>query len=223
LELVRPDISVGAFYGECTGTAAMFAAIPVVAWAMSQALAGSSGPIPMWFSLVLFPAGFALPYFRLSKQLKARETRILMAMPTLLDLLSMHLVAGDTVQRALREVAREGDDELSRELGRALTQTALGGGENSLPSVLEDMARRNAINELSVFVAQVRVNDALGISPLDTLNAQSESLREWKRLRIVEAGGKASTKIVIPLLLIVPVLFVLVLLPAASQLLGAGL
>ncbi len=85
------------------------------------------------------------------------------------------------------------------------------------------MAERNGLHELSVFVAQVRATETLGLDILPTLRAQAEGLREWKRRRIVEAGGKAGIKMVIPIALILPVLFVVVLLPAVFQLLGLGL
>ena len=223
LELVRPDTAVGGFYGECLGTAVFLGAIPCVAWTVSYALAAGGPPFPLWLSLLLFPGGFLWSQYQLTRELRERETRILMAMPAVLDLLGMRIAARESVQKALRAVATRGEDEFRRELRRALARAQLAGEEHSLPNVLEDMALRNGINEISVFVAQVRVNDQLGINILDTLTAQAENLREWKRQRIIEAGGKASTKIVIPLLLIVPVLFVLVLLPAVHQLMNAGL
>ncbi len=222
LALVRPDATVQTFYGECLGVALVGAALVPIQHYMVLALTGARF-LPLWLALFTGAAGFAIPYMGLAQKVKAREVRMLMSLPTVLDVVAIGISAGYTPQQALREVAREGRDEVSRELGRALVQTSLSGRQNSLVSVLESMAERNGLHELSVFVAQVRATETLGLDILPTLRAQAEGLREWKRRRIVEAGGKAGIKMVIPIALILPVLFVVVLLPAVFQLLGLGL
>jgi len=48
-------------------------------------------------------------------------------------------------------------------------------------------------------------------------------LRERQRVRIVEEGGKASIRMVLPVaLFILPVLFVVVLVPATAELMHLG-
>ena len=55
------------------------------------------------------------------------------------------------------------------------------------------------------------------------LSAQAQALRERQRLHIVEEGGKASVRMLLPIaLLILPALFVVVLVPAAAELTRLG-
>jgi tight adherence protein C len=57
------------------------------------------------------------------------------------------------------------------------------------------------------------------------LPAQAQALRERQRLHVVEEGGKAAVRMLLPIsVLILPALFVVVLVPAAAELtrLGGG-
>src|SRR5207302_1053486 len=55
------------------------------------------------------------------------------------------------------------------------------------------------------------------------LPAHAQALRERQRLHIVEEGGKASVRMLLPVaLLILPALFVVVLVPAAAELTRLG-
>jgi tight adherence protein C len=88
---------------------------------------------------------------------------------------------------------------------------------------LEAMAERNAVPELTSFASQVRAAHEQGIPLVHTLSVQAEALREQKRLRIVEEGGKATVRMILPVaLFILPVLFVVLLAPAAIELMRLG-
>ena len=55
------------------------------------------------------------------------------------------------------------------------------------------------------------------------LAAHAQALRERQRLHIVEEGGKATVRMLLPVaLLILPALFVVVLVPAAAELTRLG-
>jgi tight adherence protein C len=55
------------------------------------------------------------------------------------------------------------------------------------------------------------------------LAAHAQGLRERQRLHIVEEGGKATVRMLLPVaLLILPALFVVVLVPAAAELTRLG-
>ena len=85
------------------------------------------------------------------------------------------------------------------------------------------MAERVGVPELVSFASQLRAAHEQGIPLTQTLTAQAEALRERKRLRIVEEGGKASVRMLLPVaLFILPVLFVVLLVPAAVELMRLG-
>ena len=96
-------------------------------------------------------------------------------------------------------------------------------GQRPLVDALTAMAERNAVPELSSVIDQLRAVHDQGLPLVQSLAAQAEALRERQRLRIVEEGGKASIRMVLPVaLFILPVLFVVVLVPATQQLMNLG-
>jgi tight adherence protein C len=85
------------------------------------------------------------------------------------------------------------------------------------------MAERNGVPELTSVVDHLRAVHEQGLPLVQSLAAQAGALRERQRLRIVEAGGKASVRMILPVaLFILPVLFVVVLVPASVELMHFG-
>jgi tight adherence protein C len=96
-------------------------------------------------------------------------------------------------------------------------------GQRPLVDALQALSERNAVTELTSFVDHLRAVHDQGLPLVQSLAAQAEALRDRQRLRIVEEGGKASVRMVLPVaLFILPVLFVVVLVPATSQLMNLG-
>jgi pilus assembly protein TadC len=55
------------------------------------------------------------------------------------------------------------------------------------------------------------------------LAAHAQAVREQQRLQIIEEGGKATVRMLLPVaLLILPALFVVVLVPAGAELMRLG-
>ncbi len=81
----------------------------------------------------------------------------------------------------------------------------------------------STVPELSILVRQLRAADEQGVPLVQALATQAESLRERKRLRILEEGNRAAVRMIVPVgLFIFPVLIVILLYPAAVQLIGLG-
>jgi tight adherence protein C len=96
-------------------------------------------------------------------------------------------------------------------------------GQRSVVEALGAMAERTTVPELTSVIGHLRAAHEQGLPLAQTLSAQAETLREQKRLRIVEEGGKASVRMILPVaLFILPVLFVVLLVPAAIQLMRLG-
>jgi len=179
------------------------------------------GAWPVWLWLVGLLGGFLLPDVDLDRRLEARRIRLVMELPVLLDLLTIATSAGLALEQALGVVARQSHGAVAQEFQHVVRELALGQG--SVVEALEGMAERNAVPELTALVGQLRAAHQQGIPLTQTLAAQAEALREHKRLRVVAEGGKASVKMLLPVaLFILPVLFVVLLAPAAVELLGLG-
>lgn len=144
-----------------------------------------------------------------------------MELPTILDMLTIATSAGLALEQALVQVARQGAGTVARELQQVTREMAL--GQRTLVEAFEAMAERNAVPELTGLASQLRAAYEQGLPIVHVLSTQAEALREQKRLRIVEEGGKASVRMIIPVaLFILPVLFVVLLVPAAVELINLG-
>ena len=218
LRVARPGVEPIQFFGEKAisgliglGVCPLMNALGIVPF----------GVWPVWLWLVGFIAGFLLPDAELDRRLAARRTRAVMELPILLDMLTIATSAGLALEQALGLVARQSQGTVARELQHAVREMAL--GQRSVVEALGAMAERNAVPELTAVVGQLRAAHEQGIPLVQTLSAQAEALREQKRLRIVEEGGKASVRMILPVaLFILPVLFVVLLVPAAVELLRLG-
>jgi tight adherence protein C len=218
LAAARPGVEPVQFYGEK-------AVVALVGLGLCPLLAALGvepfGSWPVWLWALLAALGFAAPDAELERRLAARRARAVMELPILLDMLAIAVSAGQALEQALTLVARQGHGTVARELRHAVRAMALGG--LSVVEALEAMAERTAVPELTAVVGQLRAGHDRGLPLVQTLAAQAEALRERKRLRIVEEGGKASVRMVLPVaLFILPVLFVVLLWPAADQLVRLG-
>lgn len=218
LSLVRPGVGPVQFFGEKIATALVFLALFPILNAFDLTL---FGPWPVWVWLAGFVLGFMAPDWQLESRLAARRTRILMELPTVLDMLTIATSAGLALEQSLLEVARQSAGTVAQELQRVSREMAL--GQRSLVQALAVMAERNDVPELTSVIDHLRAVHDQGLPIVQSLAAQAEALRERQRLRIVEEGGKASVRMVLPVaLFILPVLFVVILVPASVELMHLG-
>ena len=218
LRLVRPGVEPVQFFGEkVLAGLVIMSAFPL----MNALDVTLFGPWPVWTWLIGFAIGFLAPNWQIQQRLSTRRTRVVMELPTILDMLTIATSAGLALEQAMVEVASHSSGVVAQELQRASREMAL--GQVTLTDALEAVALRNAIPELTSLVGQLRSAHEQGLPLVLTLSAQAEALRERQRLRIIEEGGKASIRMLLPVaLFILPVLFVVVLVPAAVQLAQLG-
>ena len=218
LAIVRPGVEPIQFFGEKVATGLLgLGLFPLMGWMDVEPF----GPWPIWLWAASGAIGFLAPDWQLEVGLAARRTAGLMELPALLDMLTIAVSAGLALEQALVQVARQSSGTVATELQRATREMAL--GRRPLIEALEAMAVRSAVPELARLVAQLRAAHEQGIPLAQTLAIQADALREQKRLRIIEQGGKATTRMVLPVaLFILPTLFVVLLVPAAVQVMNLG-
>lgn len=179
------------------------------------------GPWPLWTWGLGFIVGFLAPEWRLEHQVAARRRQCIVELPALLDMLCLCATAGLALEQALAEVAGQSQGVVAEQIHLVLHELAL--GQNSLSEALEAMAERMAVPEVARVVSVLQAVHEQGLPLVQTLAAQADAMREAKRLRIVEDGGKATVKMLLPVaLFFLPVLLVIVLVPAAQTLFGLG-
>jgi hypothetical protein len=218
LRLARPGVEPIQFFGEKVATGLVGLTFFPILNAIDLTL---FGPWPAWVWVIGFVVGYMAPDWQLDARLAARRTRVVMELPTILDMLTIAASAGLALEQALLEVSRQSAGTVAQELQRASREMAL--GQRPLVDALQAMADRNSVPELTSVVDHLRAVHDQGLPLVQSLAAQAEALRDRQRLRIVEEGGKASVRMVLPVaLFILPVLFVVVLVPASVQLGNLG-
>jgi tight adherence protein C len=159
--------------------------------------------------------GYLIPSIWLSRRVKARQKEIRVALPNALDLLTISVEAGLGFDAAITRVTEKYHNALALEFTQVLNEARLG---RPRLEALEDMARRNNVDELSNFIQAIVQSDQLGVGIAQVLRIQSEEMRRRRRQRAEEMGAKAALKMLFPMVgCIFPALFIVLLGPAGIQ------
>lgn len=218
LELLRPGVTPAHHFGE-----KVLLALLGLGFLPATEVIGIHpfGPSPVWLWGVLGLVGFGVPDWFLAQKRERRRARLVMELPAMLSMLAIALAAGRSIEEAVARVAEGSEGELAKELRRVRRELRYG-QRYLVPSLLA-MAERNRIPELHTVVGHIQAATTLGLSLTEVLRTQAAALRERKRLYIVEEGGKGSVRMIIPVaVFILPVLFVILLAPAAASVASWG-
>lgn len=219
LRLVRPGVDLVQFMGEKVAAGVIVA---VTFPLMNLLRMHPFGAWPVWMWLVGFAFGYLLPDLDLDRRAARRRGLVLMELPTVLDMLTLATSAGMALEQALEEVSAASQGVVCRELRVVMRELALG-QRRTLPDALATLSDRLGTPEVNHILGRMGAAYEQGLPLGPALQAQSEALRERQRLHIVEEGGKAAVRMLLPVaLLILPALFVVVLVPAAAELTRLG-
>ena len=159
--------------------------------------------------------GYLLPTSTISRRIRKRQKEILLALPSALDLLTISVEAGLAFDAALTRVTDKYHNALATEFTQVLNEVRLG---RPRLEALDDMGRRNKVDELNNFLQAIIQSEQLGVGIANVLRIQSEEIRRRRRQRAEEAGQKAPIKMLIPMIgCIFPTLFIVLLGPAVIQ------
>jgi tight adherence protein C len=176
----------------------------------------------LMISAGLAVAGFYLPSMFLSYRKRQRHGEIMVALPDALDLLVVCVEAGLGMPAAVQRVAGEirlASPALSDEL--ALVHQQMQAGVSRADS-LRNLAQRTGVGDVYSLVAMLIQTDRLGTSVAQALRAHAESMRVRRKQRAEQLARKASIKLAFPLVfLVLPALLIIILGPAAIQLMKA--
>ena len=159
--------------------------------------------------------GYLIPSMTISRKIKRRQKEILLALPSALDLLTISVEAGLAFDAALARVTDKYRNVLAQEFNQVLNEVRLG---RPRLEALDDMGRRNKVEELNNFLQAIIQSEQLGVGIANVLRIQSEEIRRRRRQRAEEAGQKAPIKMLLPMIgCIFPTLFIVLLGPAIIQ------
>ena len=169
---------------------------------------------------ILLPiCGAYLPKSWLDRQVGARVDSIRRDLPDTLDLLAISVEAGMGFEGALGVVCDNFSSPLADEIARTLREMELG-----LPrrEALQNLKKRVEVPELSNFVLTLTQADALGMPVGRVLKTTADEMRTKRRQWAREKAAKLPVKILFPLVLFIfPPLFVVLMGPAASDILDS--
>ena len=164
-------------------------------------------------SLIVFPVvGFLYPDLWLKRKVDERQTAITLALPDLMDLLSVCVQAGMGFDLALEHITRYMEGPLSDEIARFEHETRMG---QPRVTALKNMVKRNLSPNLQAFIGALIQADELGVPIADTLHAQADEMRTRRSQRARELAAKAGPQI--------SLVTVVIAAPSAVLLLGAVL
>ncbi len=183
-----------------------------LALAVLQLRGDGANPLSVLGAAVAFTVGGVLGRDRwLTRQVAAREARMLEEFPTIAELLALAVTAGEGPVGALERVNRISAGELSKELGRALSEARAGA---SLVQALDGIARRTSLAPLARFVDGVAIAVERGTPLAEVLRAQAVDVREaGKRLLLESAGKREIAMMVAVVFFVLPVTIVFALFP----------
>ena len=212
---LEPTIFWASRFGAAIGIAALLLfifSIGSIDWSWGRKLL-----VVIVFSLL----GFYLPELLLKSRINRRQDEVRKAMPDALDLLTICVEAGLGFDGAMAKVNEKWDNELALAFSRVLREIQLG---KLRREALRNMADRIGISEMTSFVAAIIQSEQLGVSMAKVLRIQSEQMRIKRRQIAEEKAQKAPIKMLFPMAgLIFPSLLILLLGPAAVQLMTSSL
>lgn len=160
-------------------------------------------------------SGYLLPTFWLRRQAERRKTEIFHSLPDVLDLLTVCVEAGLSLDAALIKTAENfqiKDDPLIKEINTVTREIRVG---KPRAEALKGLAERTMVDDIKAFVAMLVQTEKFGTSLGKTLRTYSDSLRMKRRQLAEESAAKTAIKMLFPLTFFVfPALMVVILTPA---------
>ena len=170
------------------------------------------------FSGVALVVGFFVPDYWLTTRIRARQKAILLAIPDVLDLLTISVKAGLGFDAALGKVIEKTEGPLTDEFRRALAEVRIGKPRRE---ALKELVARTNVPALTNFIGAIVQAEQLGVAIANVLEVQSEQLRIARRQRAEEMAAKAPIKMLFPLVgCIFPSMFIVILGPALILIVG---
>jgi tight adherence protein C len=185
--------------------------VPLFAWLTGDLLVGALAGA----GAAVFPSLLARDRWRAGQERLRRE------LPDVLDLLTLALEAGLSLDAAFARVAdilRGG--RLAGEIGRMQGEVRFGARRHE---AWRAMAERTGNPELREVVQALVQADAMGVGLAPALAGLAQSMRTRRRAQVEEAAHQAPVKLLFPLALFVfPAVFLVLLGPVALTLTGTA-
>jgi tight adherence protein C len=157
-------------------------------------------------------AGFWLPVLVLNQMASARRTAIERNLPDAVDLLTLAVEAGLSLDAGMADITGRFHNALGDEFSKVLREVRLG---RPRMAALEDMGRRSGVAELHNLIQAITQSEQMGIGISRSLRVQAGELRRSRRSFAQERAAQASLRMIFPMVgCIFPTIWIILLGPA---------
>ncbi|MDP3448427.1 MAG: type II secretion system F family protein [Eubacteriales bacterium] len=179
-------------------------------------------PLGFFLRLIILLVLLNIPLFGTSRfltsRVKKRKETLLRELPETMDVLVVSVEAGLGLDAAILRQYAKNKSALLMELNNAIREVQMGVPRRT---AFKEMAERCDVKELTAFVTALLQADQLGVPIKNVLDIQAERLRIERKQMIQARAAKAPIKIMLPtVLFIFPVIFIILLGPAAVNLIA---
>ncbi|SDD87437.1 type II secretion system F family protein [Auraticoccus monumenti] len=183
------------------------------------ALGASPSLLLVLLAVVVTVVCWFVPDLLLHSRGQERSQQITLELADTLDQMTIAVEAGLGFDSAMARAGRNGKGPLAEELVRTLQDVQMG---RSRREAYQALAARTDAPDLRRFIRAVIQADAYGVSIADVLRTQAAEMRMKRRQRAEEKAMQIPVKVIFPLMLcILPVLFIVLLGPAALSMVAA--
>ncbi|SES21581.1 tight adherence protein C [Gracilibacillus ureilyticus] len=161
------------------------------------------------FLVVILPfIGFFGPIFWIKNKAKKRQEELSYALPDFLDMVSVTLKAGASLDQAFREISRYFDGPIQEEFSRFNHRANLGIQREEL---YLELINRTDVPEFHTVIKSLIRGAELGVPVATTFEIQSAEIRQLRKEKAKELAAKASPKItLITTFVVMPTAFILI-------------
>jgi tight adherence protein C len=181
----------------------------------------SMDPVPLRIGIGIFATllAFFAPELLIYSRALERQEKIQLALPDTLDQMTISVEAGLGFEASMAKAGQNGTGPLAEEIIRTLQDMSIG---RSRKDAYEALAARTSSVDLRRFTRAVIQADVYGIAIADVLRVQAGEMRLKRRQRAEEKAMQVPVKVIFPLVFcILPVLFIVLLTPAAISIFEA--
>ncbi len=202
----RKDSAVSFFYGS-----KVFVILALCAVVFATGI-GHDSPFIMYAAAL--GIGYLGPDFWLGRQIKARQKKIRLGLPDVLDLLVICVEAGLGLDQATARTSQElmkAQPAVADELSIVALEQRAG---RPREDAWRHMAERTDVDTVRNLVSMLVQSEQFGTSIAKTLRTHSDTLRVQRIQQVEEMAAKTTIKLIFPLVLFIfPCLFLVVLGP----------
>ncbi|MGI8949625.1 MAG: type II secretion system F family protein [Ornithinimicrobium sp.] len=192
---------------------ALTAALGYLYWTVAP------GALTVLLSVAAVVVVYFLPELLLHSRAQERSTQIGLELADTLDQMTIAVEAGLGFDQAMQRAAANGRGPLAEELTRTLQDISAGRPRRD---AYTSLAARTGAPDLRRFMRAIIQADKYGVAIADTLRTQASEMRMKRRQRAEEKAMQIPVKVIFPLMLcILPVLFIVLMGPAALDIIAA--